>query len=50
MVSMIDYLHSDELLSPCFVLGDSWNVLAYLHDDSIDCVITSSPYDMKRED
>ena len=49
MVSMIDYLHSDELLSPCFVLGDSLNVLAYLPDDSIDCVITSPPYYMKRQ-
>ena len=49
MVSMIDYLRLDKLLSPCFVLGDSLDVLAHLPDQSIDCVITSPPYYMKRQ-
>lgn len=49
MVSMIEYLHLERLLSPCFVLGDSLDVVAHLPDESIDCVITSPPYYMKRQ-
>lgn len=49
MVSMIEYLHLDKLLSPCFVLGDSLDVLSQLPNQSIDCVITSPPYYMKRQ-
>lgn len=49
MVSMIEYLRLEKLLSPCFILGDSLDVLSHLPDESIDCVITSPPYYMKRQ-
>ena len=49
MVSMIEYLRLNNCLSPCFVLGDSLNVLAHLPNESVDCVITSPPYYMKRQ-
>ena len=49
MISMIEYIHSAELLSPCFIYGDSLKVLYHLPDECIDCVITSPPYYMKRQ-
>lgn len=43
------YLQDNEIISPCFVCGDSLQVLKSLSDNSIDCVITSPPYYMKRQ-
>lgn len=43
------YIYKSIETSPCFVCGDSLNVLKALPDNSIDCVITSPPYYMKRE-
>ena len=49
MITLNDYLNNADLLSPCFVVGDSLKVLSQLPNDSIDCVITSPPYYMKRQ-
>lgn len=49
MITLNDYLDNANLLSPCLVVGDSLKVLSQLPNDSIDCVITSPPYYMKRQ-
>lgn len=49
MITLNDYLNNAKLLSPCLVVGDSLKVLSQLPNDSIDCVITSPPYYMKRQ-
>lgn len=49
MITLNDYLNNANLLSPCLVVGDSLKVLSQLPNDSIDCVITSPPYYMKRQ-
>ena len=43
------YLQDSKDASPCFVCGDSLQVLKSLPGNSIDCVITSPPYYMKRQ-
>ncbi len=49
MITLNDYLNNASLLSPCLVVGDSLKVLSQLPNDSIDCIITSPPYYMKRQ-
>ena len=49
MVSVNEYINSQALIAPCFLCGDAINVLSRIPDNSIDCVITSPPYYMKRE-
>lgn len=49
MVTLSEYIKDTSYTSPCFVLGDSLKVLATIPNESIDCVITSPPYYMKRE-
>ena len=44
-----DYIKCKETITPCFVCGDSLSVLKTFPDNSIDCVVTSPPYYMKRE-
>lgn len=43
------YFSDPEDLSPFFICGDSFDVLKTIADDSIDCVVTSPPYYMKRQ-
>lgn len=43
------YIQGSQDFSPCFVCGDSLHVLRSIPDNSIDCVITSPPYYMKRQ-
>jgi site-specific DNA-methyltransferase (adenine-specific) len=49
MISVNDYINEQSITTPCFLCGDAIDVLSHLPDDSIDCVITSPPYYMKRE-
>ena len=49
MITVTDYIYNSSLTAPCFVCGDALNVLAYLPDNCIDCVVTSPPYYMKRQ-
>lgn len=49
LITLEEYMKDSDLLSPCFVCGDSLNVLKKIPDNSIDCVITSPPYYMKRQ-
>ncbi len=49
MISVNDYINEQSIITPCFLCGDAIEVLSHLPDDSIDCVITSPPYYMKRE-
>ena len=43
------YIQTSIDVSPCFVCGDSLHVLQSIPGNSIDCVITSPPYYMKRQ-
>ncbi len=49
MISINAYIQNNNLISPYFVCGNSLNILSQLPDKSIDCVITSPPYYMKRQ-
>lgn len=49
MITVNEYIKDATLLTPCFVQGDALNVLEYLPDDCVDCVVTSPPYYMKRQ-
>lgn len=49
MVNLNEYITKVESSSPCFVCGESLKVLSLMPDDSIDCVVTSPPYYMKRQ-
>lgn len=50
MTGLLDYILNDEPnVAPYFVCGNSLEVLQQLPDNSIDCVITSPPYYMKRQ-
>ena len=49
MITISDYLQRKDLVSPYFICGDSLDVLKDIADNSIDCVITSPPYYMKRQ-
>lgn len=49
MVSIQEYIEQNNNCFPYFVCGDSIDVLHQLPPDSIDCVITSPPYYMKRQ-
>lgn len=49
MISVNDYINEQSIITPCFLRGDAIDVLSHLPDESIDCVITSPPYYMKRE-
>lgn len=49
MISFNEYIQESGFTSPCFICGDSLNVLAKMPDDSIDCVVTSPPYYRKRQ-
>lgn len=49
MLTPNDYINMKNILSPCFVCGDSLKVLSTIPDDSIDCVVTSPPYYQKRQ-
>ncbi len=49
MITVNDYIQDCSLISPCFVCGDSLQVIAKMPDNSVDCVITSPPYYMKRQ-
>ena len=50
MIKFNEYIcDKNTVISPCFVCGDSLNVLEKMPDNCIDCVITSPPYYMKRE-
>lgn len=44
-----EYMNKPNILSPLFIQGDSLDALKTLKDESIDCVVTSPPYYMKRE-
>ena len=48
MTRAIEYMNSKET-SPCFFCGDALDVLATIPENSIDCIITSPPYYMKRQ-
>lgn len=48
MVTLSECIKDTSYTSPCFVLGDSLKVLATIPNESIDCVITSPLYYMKR--
>jgi len=39
-----EYLQDREFKNPLFLLGDSLEILKRVPNESIDCVITSSPY------
>lgn len=49
MIHITDYIKDNTGNSPLFVCGDSLKVLEQIPNDSIDCVVTSPPYYMKRE-
>lgn len=49
MITVNDYILNSTLIEPCFVQGDSLNVLSRLPNACIDCVATSPPYYMKRQ-
>lgn len=49
MISVNEYINDQALLAPYFVRGNALNVLAYLPNDCIDCVVTSPPYYRKRQ-
>ena len=49
MITVKEYIQDGSLLSPYFVCGDSLHVLMKIPDNSIDCVVTSPPYYMKRQ-
>jgi DNA modification methylase len=49
MISIQNYIKKNNSISPCFVCGDSLKVLKKLPANSIDCVVTSPPYYMKRQ-
>lgn len=49
MITLNEYIKTSKLLAPCFVCGDSMKVLSQIPDNSIDCVVTSPPYYMKRQ-
>lgn len=49
MISVKEYIGNPTLVTPCFVQGDAKDILSYLPDDCIDCVVTSPPYYMKRQ-
>ncbi len=48
-MTISDYIFKCKDISPLFVCGDSFRILSEIPSDSIDCVITSPPYYMKRE-
>lgn len=48
-MTVSDYIYKESEPSPYFILGDALNVLSKFPDDSIDCIVTSPPYYMKRE-
>lgn len=49
MIHITDYIKENTENSPLFVCGDSLKVLEQIPNGSIDCVVTSPPYYMKRE-
>ena len=49
MMTINDYLLKKDEAAPFFVCGDSLNVLKEFPNSSIDCIITSPPYYMKRQ-
>ena len=49
MEKVTQYIRGNGNMMPCFVCGDSLKVLKAIPDNSIDCVITSPPYYMKRQ-
>lgn len=49
MITVNKYINDTSLTAPCFVCGDALRVLSHLPDNSIDCVVTSPPYYMKRQ-
>ena len=49
MIELNDYLNQTERIDPCFICGDSLKVLKHVEANSIDCVVTSPPYYMKRQ-
>lgn len=49
MIGFNEYISNNGYSSPCFVCGDSLKILSLIPDNSIDCVITSPPYYMKRQ-
>lgn len=49
MKTVLEYISQNEIIAPYFVCGDSLNILSNFPSDSIDCVITSPPYYMKRQ-
>lgn len=49
MITVNDYIANKAESAPCFVCGDSLNILSLLPDSCIDCVVTSPPYYMKRQ-
>lgn len=46
---LYEYLRDKTNCSPLFLCGESLEILSSMPDESIDCVITSPPYYMKRE-
>ena len=46
---MMRELMDKSIMRPKFICGDALDVLRNFSDDSIDCVITSPPYYMKRQ-
>lgn len=44
-----NYILAEDSKAPCFVCGDALAVLRSIPEESVDCVITSPPYYMKRQ-
>ena len=49
MIHINDYIEKCKDFSPCFICGNALQVLPQIPQNSIDCVITSPPYYMKRQ-
>lgn len=49
MKTIDEYIEQKTSIEPLFICGDSLDVLKEIPSESIDCVITSPPYYMKRE-
>ena len=49
MIKVNDYIINSNQKAPCFVKGDALIVLRSMPANSIDCVVTSPPYYMKRQ-
>jgi DNA modification methylase len=48
-LKVMDYLADRKSKEPLFICGEAWQTLRLFPDSSLDCILTSPPYYMKRE-